>query len=97
MVRRSQNQLVRLGVPMNGGKTEILHVVGPSPFVQQDVPIGPPDCAAVEVVDHAVAVALSVGPTFVMLVVKSFLAPFGEEQLLVGVRLLDQLEVVVFG
>ena len=97
VVRRGQDELVGLGVPVDGRKTEILHVVGPAALIQQDVPIGPPHCAAVEVVNHAVAVAFCIGPTLVMLAVKPFLAPFGEQQFLVGVRLLNQLEVVVLG
>ena len=36
-----------------------------------------------------------IGPALVVLAVKPFLAPFGEQQFLVGVRLLNQLEVVV--
>ena len=35
---------------MNGGKTEVLYVVGPTGFIKEDVPVGPPHGAAVEVI-----------------------------------------------
>ena len=82
---------------MDWGKAEILHVVGATVFVEQDVPIGPAHRALIEIMDHAVSVAFSIGPALVMCTVKAFLAPLSEQQFFVGERLLDQLEVFIFG
>ena len=37
---------------MNGSEAEILHMIWSAGFIKQNVPIGPADSAAVEVVDH---------------------------------------------
>ena len=97
VVRRREDERVVLGVGVNGGKTKVLHVVGPAGFVEEDVPVGPSHGAAVKVVDHGVAVAFCVRPAFVMRCIKPFLAPFREQELLVGVGLFDELEVLVLG
>lgn len=95
VVRRREDERIVLGVGVNGGKTEVLHVVGPTGFIKEDVPVGPPHSAAVEVIDHRVAVAFSVRPAFVMHRIKPLLAPFREQELLVGVGLFDELEILV--
>lgn len=97
IVRRREDERVVLGVGVNGGKTEVLHVVGTAGFVEEDVPVGPPHGAAVEVIDHGVAVAFRVGPALVVRCIKPLLAPFREQELLVGVGLFDELEVLVLG
>ena len=78
VVRRREDERVVLGVGVNGGKTKVLYMVGPAGFVEEDVPVGPPHSAAIEVIDHGVAVAFSVRPSFVMRCIKPFLAPFRE-------------------
>ena len=97
VVRRREDERVVLGVGVNGGKTEVLYVVGPAGFVEKDVPVGPPHGAAVEVIDHGVAVAFRVRPALVMRRIKTFLTSFREQELLVGVGLFDELEVLVLG
>ena len=65
---------------MDRRKAKVLYVIRATVFIQKDVPIGPTDGAAIEIVDHGISVAFCIGPPFVMVGVKPFLAPFGEKE-----------------
>ena len=53
------DQLAGARIGMNRSEAEVLDVIRPAGFIQQNVPIGPADRAAVEVVDHRTPVQLA--------------------------------------
>ena len=75
-----------------GRAAEVAHVVGAALLVEQQVPVDPAHRPAVQVVDHRARVALGQFPAAP--VRAAFLAALGEQQLLVGPRVVHQLHVV---
>src|SRR5256714_5536622 len=79
---------------MNRRETEVADVIGTALFVEQDVPVSPSYCPAIEVVDHREAVLLAQGPVVdAGSIIRSGRA-FGEEQRLIREGLVNELDVV---
>src|SRR5215218_2581892 len=75
-------------------EAEVLHVIRSTRFVQQNVPIGPADGAAVEVVDHRTSVHLTQGPILEPFRLERVSTALGENQVLVGERFAYEPDVV---
>ncbi len=82
---------------MDGGETEIAHMVRASRLIQQDIPVGPPHRAVVEVVDHGTSVPLPIRPVLIAGRVEFLDAPLGKHQLLVGIGFMDLSDVLKHG
>ena len=75
-------QLVLPGMGDNWSAAEVRGVIRAAGFIEEQVPIDPPDRAATEIVDHIEGVMLSNLPLIEMR--PFFLATFGEDQLFSG-------------
>src|SRR5689334_23983957 len=59
VIRVDVSQLACPGIGVDWGEAEVADVIRTALFVEQDVPIGPAYCPAIEVVDHRVPVLLA--------------------------------------
>ena len=96
VIGRRIYELIGFRVGMNRCETEIFHMIWPAFFIEEDVPVGPPHSAAVEVIDHGASIPLGIGPPFVMICIKPFLAALGEQELFGGKRRIDVFQIVIF-
>ena len=80
---------------MDRCKAEIPHMVGAPPLIEQDVPIGPSLGPRIEIVDHRPPVRFAQAPSSIRGRIEARRCALGEEDVLVGVELMHQRDVVV--
>jgi hypothetical protein len=97
VVGRRVDQRPGGGIGVDRREAEVADVVRAAVLVQQDIPVGPGNGAAVEIVDHGLAVFLAIGPVLVALGREFLDRGLGQQQLLVRVGAADFGDVAVHG
>src|ERR1041385_3747685 len=79
---------------MDRCETEIVYVIRPAGFIQQNVPVGPSDGAVIQVMDHRATVLFAQLPIMEPLCVEDIYAAFGKDQRLVRKSFMHQPNII---
>src|ERR1700754_798437 len=69
-------------------------MIGSTILVKKNVPVGPGRCAAVEIIDHGITIALPERPALQAVKGEFLFTAFGKDQVLRREGLVDQLQVI---
>jgi hypothetical protein len=75
-----ESQLAACDVGVYGREAEVADMIGATALVEQDVPVGPADCAGIDIVDALAAIAFGVGPVLQPRRVEALNRGFGQQQ-----------------